>query len=399
MRHAYQSLCAATLLALAGTASAGEIDVMTQNQYVGMDLIGLVAPGDFNTAVASALKDRAASLPAERAKALAALIGKRNPSLVGLQEVYAFTCVDENPNDQRGCEHQSIAGAFTDQLDDTLEALGNRYVEAATVVNLNLAGIPVQFDDRWILIGVVDRDVILARRGIQFSITDFWNHYDDSVGPTCLRRSADGCNYVNVATDDITIPGVGDVDVAFERGFVGIDATVNGRTYRFVNTHLETRLEAYGPRGLAFQALQAAELRNALASMEPADQTIVVGDFNSDPRDPAQMVDLGDGVMALVVPPYLQFAMSGFTDVWVVRQGQPKGKAPADSDYTCCQDEDLANRESELYERIDLIFSASAPRKVLDARLFGESLSDKTLPRAFGVWPSDHASVAAKIQY
>lgn len=399
MRHAYQSLCAATLLALAGTASAGEIDVMTQNQYVGMDLIGLVAPGDFNTAVASALRDRAASLPAERTKALAALIGKRNPSLVGLQEVYAFTCVDENPNDQRGCEHQSIAGAFTDQLDDTLESLGKRYVEAATVVNLNLSGIPVQFDDRLIFIGVVDRDVILARRGIQFSITDFWNPDDDSHGPTCLRRSEDGCNYVNVATEDITIPGVGDIDVAFERGFVGIDATINGRKYRFVNTHLETRLEAYGPQGLIFQALQAQELRTALASMDPADQTIVVGDFNSDPRDPVQMVDPGNGVLVPVVPPYMQFAMTGFTDTWDVRQGQPKGKAPPRSDFTCCQDEDLANRQSKLYERIDLILSASAPRKVLDARLSGESINDKTLPKAFGLWPSDHASVAAKIQY
>jgi hypothetical protein len=36
---------------------------------------------------------------------------------------------------------------------------------------------------------------------------------------------------------------------------------------------------------------------------------------------------------------------------------------------------------------------------VQDARLLGESISDKTMPRVIGVWPSDHASVAAKLTF
>jgi hypothetical protein len=65
---------------------------------------------------------------------------------------------------------------------------------------------------------------------------------------------------------------------------------------------------------------------------------------------------------------------------------------------SCCQWEDLKNRRSELYERIDLIWS-SVPPKVRDARLLGESIGDKTLPKGQGLWPSDHASVAAKLSY
>ena len=67
--------------------------------------------------------------------------------------------------------------------------------------------------------------------------------------------------------------------------------------------------------------------------------------------------------------------------------------------FSCCQAEDLLNRKSELYERVDLIFSLAPPRNVQEARLLGESISDKTPPIAFGVWPSDHASVATRLQY
>jgi hypothetical protein len=67
--------------------------------------------------------------------------------------------------------------------------------------------------------------------------------------------------------------------------------------------------------------------------------------------------------------------------------------------FSCCQAEDLLNRKSELYERVDLIFSLAPPRKVQDARLLGESVSDKTPPPGRGLWPSDHASVAARLQY
>jgi endonuclease/exonuclease/phosphatase family metal-dependent hydrolase len=387
-----------------------------------MDLIALVAPGgDFDAKVVAALEDRAASRPAERARALAALIHKRGPALVGLQEVYRFTC-KEFPQvaDGKGCDNPAIVGAFTDQLEDTLAALRGRYREAATVVNLDLPdglllapsgdplpvqlpGVPIQFDGMTIYIGVVDRDVILARTDVPTEIVPFTALCPGFVGD-------DGCNYqlVASATLTVTVPGFGAVPVIvkFQRGFVGVDATVAGAPYRFVTTHLETRLEGFGPEGRFYQSGQAAELLGtlqfAMDYLPPPAGTrlLVVGDMNSDPRDETYPGVPPGYPEILAVPPYQQFTMlAKFTDAWTKQPATPKGKGAPLSSFTCCQWEDLSNVRSDLYERIDLIFSAAPIRKVPDAKLLGESIGDKTLPKAKGLWPSDHASVAARIQY
>jgi endonuclease/exonuclease/phosphatase family metal-dependent hydrolase len=405
-------LLAAATFVVTGTASSAELEVMTQNQYVGADLIGVVSEPDFNAAAIEFLQIRAASLPAERARALAELIDKRAPALAGLQEVYLFTCVepDPQPDDFKGCEDPSFAGAFTDQLADTLAALGGKYVEAATVVNLDfpralnlppplslLPGLPIQVGDVTILIRVVDRDVIIARAGIPFQTIDF-TELQFLNAAICEIESVDGCNYQVVATQDITLalpPPFGPITrtVRFERGFVGVDAMVGGKPYRFINTHLETRLESFGPGGRYFQTAQAYELHNILEALQlfaPNPKQIVVGDFNSDARDVEEVPGL--------VPPYQIFA-ANHTDVWTRRPGASTGQGAPLMGLTCCQDEDLGNLKSALYERVDLIFSLSLPKKVQNARVLGDSVSEKTRPIAMGVWPSDHASVAARLTY
>jgi endonuclease/exonuclease/phosphatase family metal-dependent hydrolase len=409
-------MLAAAAIFAAGPAASADIEVMTQNQYVGADLIGVVSEPDFNAAAIEFLQIRAASLPAERARALAALIDRRAPALVGLQEVYLFTCIEPEPvsDDFKGCEDPSFAGAFTDQLADTLAALGGRYVEAATVVNVDLPkaldlpppysffpGLPIQVGDVTILIRVVDRDVIIARTDVPVEKIDFTElqFIDPAI---CKFASADGCNYREAASQDITIwlpmPPDGELTeitrtVRFERGFVGVDAMVDGKPYRFINTHLETRLESFGPPGRFFQTAQAYELRGILGALQayfPSPRQIVVGDFNSDPRD----VEVVPGI----VPPYQIFSAS-HTDVWTRRPGAATGKGAPLLGRTCCQDEDLGNFKSALYERVDLIFSLTPPKKVQDARVLGDSVSEKTRPIAMGVWPSDHASVATKLTY
>jgi hypothetical protein len=308
----------ASLLGFCGLAWSTEIGVMTQNQYVGTDLLDLVTAEDFNAAVVDALRTRAATLPAKRARALAGLIDRQRPALVGLQEVYRFTCYepDPKPYDRKGCEDPSIAGAFTDQLEDTLQALGGRYVAAAQVVNMDLPadlglpldGIPVIVDEKstTILITVTDRDVILAqKKGVDFEVIDFTEL--QSIDPSlCSRPSpADGCNYAIVASADITLPppfGPVTTTVNIERGFVGIDATVEGQPYRFVTTHLETRLEP-DPLGRYFQTAQATELQQTLQvlqAVDPFERTLVVGEFNPDPRDEEEISGLR--------PPYQLFA-------------------------------------------------------------------------------------------
>jgi hypothetical protein len=78
MKRLMISIAGLGMLATLSSAVADKIDVMTQNQYVGTDLIGLVNSDDFNAAVIEALQDRAASLPTERVHALARLILRRH---------------------------------------------------------------------------------------------------------------------------------------------------------------------------------------------------------------------------------------------------------------------------------------------------------------------------------
>ena len=109
----------------------------------------------------------------------------------------------------------------------------------------------------------------------------------------------------------------------------------------------------------------------------------VVGDMNSDPRD----------TIPGAPTPYQVFAGNGFTDAWTMRPQAGDG-------FTCCNDEDLANRWPPFTERIDLIFSMTRPKLVLDMRVLGDRMGDKTRPPGQGgQWPSDHAAVAAKLKF
>lgn len=135
---------------------------------------------------------------------------------------------------------------------------------------------------------------------------------------------------------------------------------MDGRVFRVINTHLEP--------------LQS-EVRNAQAMEildEPANTklpVIVMGDVNSTPGSDT----------------YNLFTKKGFDDVWI-KAGQGLG-------FTGHQNPDLLNAGSELSRRIDFIFYKNG-WKPIAADLVGEEKKDRTIT---GLWPSDHAGVAAKL--
>lgn len=404
-KHALLALALASLGATTLSAQAADVQVMTQNQYVGTEIIGLVTNPDLNAAIVYALETRAASLPAERVTALASLVKSRMPALVGMQEVWDFGCVDANPADSFGCEHPAIAGAFVQQLAATEQALSGKFQRAARVHNINLT-LPVVYHGEFMWVSVLDQDVIFVRDDVPWQLIPFKQNGCPRPSPT-----SEGCNYSMVASATINVGG-NPVPVNFERGYVGVFATVDGVTYPFVNTHLETRLESSGTFGRIYQSGQAAEL---LATVGPLAKSgfnpIVVGDFNSDPRDvpftlPPQLIGqlLQAGVPQAVipylgVPAYHLLTGAGFTNAWTLRPGTAKGQGAPVVGLSCCQNEYLDNHRSAFYERIDHIWSFAKPTKVRDARVLGESIADKTPPQGLGVWPSDHASVAATLQF
>jgi len=376
MRHAFKSVSAATMVAIAGTAAAGEIEVMTQNQYLGADiapLIGAIGTPQFNDVLVEALRTIARSRSPERFTALAGLITSRQPHVVGLQEVWEFRCLPAVP--QLGgypCNDPSLAGAFNDHLQGTMAALGARYDDFAYVQNFTVEsyfdgqvtypGIPFFVNGVPAFLQVRDRDVILVRNDVPAS----------KVPLPCARPSEDGCNF----DVDLPLGPLGSV----ERGFLAVDVTVDGTAYRVFNSHLEVQANAVIPGEV--QAAQAVQLvQTALGTTPEARKLVIVGDMNSDPSDPPSSLPT----------PYQIFQLAGLYDAWLLRPGNAPG-------MSCCQLEDLSNRVSLLNQRIDLVLTREMPR-VKEMRLLGEVAADRTRPPGTGLWPSDHASVAGRLQY
>ena len=396
------SAVAPLLLLAAPPANAGnDITVMTQNEYLGTDLTSLLQAPDaasFNAALVSALQQVAAAEFPKRVEDLARPIAKRKPHLVALQEVWSFHCVDlAGPIPGYGCDDPSIAGAFNDHLSATLAALaasGAVYHAVATVENLDLrdvslpglpAGVPFEINGVPALLIALDRDVILARGDLVAA-----GHVEHATIP-CVRPSGDGCNF-QTYIEAVTPAG----PLKVERGFVAVDATVDGNGYRFVNTHLEIyQPDPSNPVSGFYQAAQAGELIQTLALTTPPDRTLIVaGDINSSP-DHAGLpgpLPLPAPFDAGIATPYMQFAYGGFVDVWTAQEEPKDG-------FTCCQLSDLSNRVNLLNERIDMIFARDLPAAVKHVDLADKRITGETAPPGSAVWPSDHAGLSAEILF
>jgi endonuclease/exonuclease/phosphatase family metal-dependent hydrolase len=126
---------------------------------------------------------------------------------------------------------------------------------------------------------------------------------------------------------------------------------------RFASTHLESVPTVRHAQGVELIRILARESR----------PLILLGDFNT--AAPGNLT-------------YQFFIGAGYTD-W---------PAP-DPGYTCCQAGDLNNPVSQLYERIDIVFTRNiAPT--------GESILIGVTPAAQQpFWPSDHAGVVTSLEF
>jgi endonuclease/exonuclease/phosphatase family metal-dependent hydrolase len=336
---------------------------------------------------------------------LATAIALYEPDLIALQEVEDISVVEGISADV-----MHPGPPFVDYLQSLLNALalrGQKYTVAAVVVNLDLE-VPLPFDVTGDsvpdTVQVVDRDVILVREGVAFTrLAGYYynttgpglcgvpipNPAYESIGPQYFQStpSVDGCNYTIVAPlSSPLLPSY----LNIERGYVGIDATVRGETYRFVTTHLEQReLLPNSPETAIYQSLQAVELVGTLLATTPSDRKLILlGDFNSSHEDAG---------IDSIIPPYKIITdringIPGFTDSW---KKNPLALLDPEG-LTCCQDPELYNRTSHLYERIDIVFvrnSRFTPWEFVTTRvpIFPLWLAPN--------WGSDHGGVFARLNF
>lgn len=359
-------------------ANARKIDVMTANLYLGADIFRIVeAAQDTGNPIAIPMAVtevfgivQATNFP-ERAEAIADTIMTRRPDVIGLQEVSWYRT---GPFDG-GVNAETTAYDFLDILMNALAARGLDYRVAGVVTNADVeAPMFVSAAGDLADLRLTDRDVVLVRGNVQ------------------AGNPIPGNYSFNAGFD------LGGSTVEFTRGYVMVPVTVKGRTYLFVNTHLETRLNGDNPLGILYQFAQAAELAGTIAYANGTFfgdlPVVLVGDLNSDSSDTPVEVPDGLGIpFEVLYPPYQVFAGAGYIDTWLERQGR------RDSGETCCHNELLVNPDENFYERIDhILFLDSSKTSVLgpvQSEVINDSWKDKT---ASGLWQSDHGFVSASLK-
>ena len=148
-----------------------------------------------------------------------------------------------------------------------------------------------------------------------------------------------------------------------------MDAKVRGKTFRFINTHLEPESPS-----AAVNAIQVAQGNEILSG--PADTelpVILAGDYNS----------RADGTGTQT---YDNLIGAEFTDAWSTTH-------PGELGNTWGHDDDLRNMTVDLTQRLDLVLFRGG-LCAFDADLVGEKLTDRT---PSGLWPSDHAGIVATL--
>ena len=327
----------------------GDLRVMTYNLNEGTDYKEVQAartPTEFLIAVGQTIKQVRATEPDVRMQAVAKQIIAAGPALVSLQELdqWATGSLDLATGK---CGPVTVEFDMLPALMDALKSQGANYEIANKAQNWAFPPTPGLFfpEGQFFCLKVVDTIAILARTdlGSKLQIDDTQASVFDNI---LIFHSAVG-------------------DLPFPRGWISVDARFNNKAFRFINTHLESENDD-------IQRLQGEEIR--LGPANTSLPVIVAMDSNSTAYPFPQGAT------------YLDFVLGGFRDVWSETR-------PQDPGLTCCQAQLDNNVESELYKRIDLILTFGSIEGQR-AALFGADQASKT---SSGLWPSDHAGVAAQV--
>ena len=323
--------------------SEREIRVMTYNMYPGTEFSGIFesqSPQELVFEVGEAFTDVQASNVPERIDEIADQIASNQPDVVGLQEValwrYGF------PQDPAPA--QEVAFDFLQLLLDRLEARGAKYSAISVQTNLDAELTGVFSPTSALDIRYTDRVVIIARTDLQTSDIKI-----ESVSAGTFNTLLP----VELLGTTLTVP----------RGWTSADIKHRGKTYRFINAHLESFYEPV-------QWAQASELVQGPANTELP--IILAGDFNSDAATGGFSYQIITG--------------AGFSDVWSFTNAAQPG-------FTWPLSDELPSVILNPNQRVDLILSRGA-LTASSSDLVGEENSDITTS---GFRPSDHAGLFAKL--
>ena len=243
--------------AMAGmSAKAPTVKVMTRNIYLGGNIflpVGAQNRDEFEQKTQELWDQvRFTNFPA-RAKLIAREIKQQSPDLIGLQEVALWRRSPTGVKDGFGTPSTTVVYDFLKTLQRELKARGLRYRVAVVQKEADIEAPTRDYDVRLTM-----RDAILVKR--------------KNNGVKVLRKRS------KQFKADVAVPTQGGTFTS-DRGWTYVDASLAGRKFRFLNTHLEAFLE--DPR-----VKQAKELVASGGPARSKNPVIIVGDLNSDAEEP-----------------------------------------------------------------------------------------------------------------
>ena len=350
-RRSLAALLALTALAAivpateAATKPLHNVTVMTRNLYLGTDLIPIaLAPNEaqFEKAASEGYAQvKATNFPA-RSKLIAREIKRTKPDLIGLQETALWRT---GPKDGTATRASTVEIDYLTILRRALKRAGLRYSVVRVTNEADIEGPTRENYD----VRLTMRDVILAKK---------------RKGMKVVKRG--GGNYAT----NLAIPTVAGTFTS-RRGFAFADVALNGKRFRFVDTHLE----AYGDQ---FRTAQAAQLIGPGGAAAKRGRGILVGDMNSDPAGAEPNA-------------FNTLIAAGFVDTWArLHPGVPGLTSGLEADLMDPPTPDPFNDS-----RIDHVLSKG---KIRPLRSIIVGKNPTTSRTSTGLWASDHAGVVTKLK-
>jgi len=371
------------------TSKGTKLTVMTRNLYLGADLTPALQANTVDQAVNAGgdivNQVHATKFPSVRAASIAAEIKKRKPDLVGLQEAAWWRT---GPVDLAAALGTPVASQTDPQGGDFLTDLmtqlnkGGKKASAAGKkkkkgVRYALAVVKPEFDFE---LPVNDngqgnglsgadhnerltmRDAILVRKGVGIKTS----HPTSGTFNTLLQETLAG--------------GARTVDVT--RGWTALDVKARGRSFHFVNTHLEA-FDSQGSNQTSqgttlgkgdIRAAQATQLVGPGGAANSKRPVILLGDMNSDDNTVQPNGDRNA---------YTALTAGGFTER---STANPLG---------CCLDDPFLvggpNSINDFNHQVDHVLANKNKIKFVKGFVAGRAPVN-------GLFPSDHAALTSVLK-
>jgi endonuclease/exonuclease/phosphatase family metal-dependent hydrolase len=363
-------------------AEIPSVTVMSRNIYLGADVGRALELIPNLPAAAQYMWDQVKQTDfSKRAKILATEIKQSSPDVIGLQEATIWYCK------KYPWSKKVEVFNFTEQL---LDALDGRYELASKdgirALNPGFSINPIPF-----LTKVNDEQTFKEVFGSSSAACGF------ETGDALLVKKSDNLEVIEAGNSEYEasysiVPTI----MTIYRGYSWADIKVKGVPTRFVTTHLES---LWDDNKVPNSAKQAMQLVNDLSNTKMP--VIVMGDFNSDPRDPRSKDQPNPGEQpiqsqacqanAITCNAYLIMSQAGYKDAG------PDSLDP--KNYTWGMNALLTGADTKrlvaaksmgneygFTDRLDYIFSKNGTESVA-SEIIGTQ----------GEYGSDHAGVVATI--